>query len=80
VLSTKADKPFVSGRKNEYSDRPVEESAAVVQELVSDVKPDKMFIMKSRTKEMSVAFVQRQGCIHAGRWLEVREIPCAPNP
>ncbi len=66
--------PFVSGRKEEYSKRPVDESVTTIVEMASSVRPEKMFIFKTRTKTIREVSVNDATFIQAGTWQKVMEI------
>ena len=66
--------PFVSGKKHEYSTRPVDETVTTVLEMASPVRPEKMFIFKTRTKTVQRVEVNGSPFIQAGPWSRVTEI------
>jgi hypothetical protein len=61
--------PFVSGRKLDYSDRPVNASMAKVHEMVSTVRPATMFILTAWTKKTRLVRSGDSVLIHAGNWI-----------
>jgi len=66
--------PFVSGRKDEYSGRPVDETVIKVNKMASSVRPGKMFIFKTRTKKVRYVLVNENKFIRAGSWARITEI------
>ena len=66
--------PFVSGQRQEYSTRPVDKNLARIAEMASAVRPEVMYILKTRTGKFNPARVNGRPMIHAGPWSRVREI------
>jgi hypothetical protein len=64
--------PFVSGRQDGYSSRPVDESKVRTQPLMSPVRPPDMFILRTRTFRSVV--VNDSPMILAGRWIGEKPI------
>jgi len=66
--------PFVSGKKLDYSDRPVNPKMVKVQEMVSTQRPATMYLLTART--MKTTLVRRTGgvIIQAGPWIGTRVI------
>lgn len=65
--------PFVSGQEHEYSDRPVDETVTTIVEMTAAVRPEKMYIFKTRTNK--VINVNGHPVIQAGAWARITEIP-----
>jgi hypothetical protein len=66
--------PFVSGKKDEYSKRPVDEAVTTIKQMASSVRPEKMFIFKTRTKKVRHVMVNGDQFIRAGSWAKITEI------
>jgi hypothetical protein len=66
--------PFVSGHRQEYSTRPVNKNVARIEETASAVRPEVMYILKTRTEKFNPARVNGRLMIHAGPWSRVRKI------
>lgn len=66
--------PFLSGRKDEYSQRLVDESVVRVEAMAANVRPEVMYILKTRTKTVRRVSVGGSLLIQAGRWLRVQEV------
>lgn len=67
--------PFVSGKKHEYSKRAVDETVMTIVEMVGLVRPEKMFIFKTRTKSVNRVLMEGTPLIQAGTWQKITEIP-----
>lgn len=65
---------FLSGRKSDYSDRPVDESVVRIEHMAVAVRPKNMYIFKTRTKKFRFVKVNDSLFIQAGPWLRVTEI------
>ena len=64
--------PFVSGNKHGYSDRPVGGKDVVtvrVDKMVASHRPATMYILKTRTKQITAGIVGESLLIQAGRWV-----------
>lgn len=61
--------PFVFGRTDGYSKRPIDETALRIEGAVSAKRPEKMFILKSRTKDVQPVKMGQGLAVKAGRWL-----------
>jgi hypothetical protein len=68
---------FLSGKKAEYSDRPVDESVVRVEQMAASTRPKNMYIFKTRTKKFSFVEVEGSLMIQAGPWSLVMEIQTA---
>ena len=66
--------PFVSGQRQEYSTRSVNKNVARTEEMASAVRPEVMYILKTRTGKFKPARVNGRQMIQAGRWLRTTEI------
>jgi hypothetical protein len=66
--------PFVSGQKDEYSKRPVDEKVMRVHEMASAVRSEVMYILKSRTKNFGTIKLNGSLMIQAGQWSRITEI------
>jgi len=69
--------PFVSGKKDDYSQRPVDATVTTVipmKELASSVRPEKMYIFKTRTKTVRRVSAGGKQLIRAGTWAKITEI------
>ncbi len=66
--------PFVSGQRQEYATRPVNKNVARTEEMASAVRPEVMYILKTRTGKFKPARVNGRQMIQAGRWLRTTEI------
>jgi len=66
--------PFVSGKKLDYSDRPVNPQTVEVLEMVSTQRPAQMFILVAWTKKTRLARSGDSVLIQAGSWVGEREI------
>ena len=66
--------PFVSGQRDKYSKRPVDEKVMRVHEMASAVRPDVMYILKSRTKNFGTIKLNGSLMIQAGQWSRIMEI------
>jgi len=67
--------PFVSGRKDEYSTRSLDETVTTILEMASSGRPDKMYIFETRTKTVRRVSVNGNPFIQAGTWSRITEIP-----
>ncbi len=68
--------PFLNGRKTEYrplTNEPPEGFSVEKREMVSDIRPDKLFILKARTVKVGMTYVQEKLLIKAPPWSGVRE-------
>ncbi len=65
---------FLSGKKAEYSDRPVDGSVVRVEQMAASVRPTNMYVFTTRTKKCSFVEVQGSLMIQAGPWSRVVEI------
>ena len=65
---------FLSGRKAEYSDRPVDASVVRVEQMAASVRPTNMYVFTTRTKKVSFVEVEGSLMIHAGPWSRIVEI------
>jgi hypothetical protein len=65
---------FLSGKKPEYSNRPVDETVVRVEHMAVATRPKQMYLFKSRTKKFR--FVQLDGSvfIQSGPWSRVTEL------
>jgi hypothetical protein len=67
--------PFVSGRKSDYSDRPINPEIVKVEEMVSTHRPAQMFILTAWTKKIELVQNGQNILIHVGgTWIGQREI------
>ncbi len=66
--------PFVSGQGQEYSTRPVNKNAVRIEERASAVRPEVMYILKTRTENFKLVRVNGRLMIQAGGWLRITEI------
>jgi hypothetical protein len=66
--------PFVSGQKQECSTQPINKNVARIEEMVSVVRPEVMYILKTRTEKFKPTRGNGRLMIQAGRWLRIREI------
>lgn len=67
-------RPFVSGQKQEYSTWPVNKNVVRIEEMVSVVRSEVMYILKTRTGKFKPVRVNGRLMIQAGAWSSVREI------
>jgi hypothetical protein len=66
--------PFLSGKKLEYSDKPVEHDNAVILTAPMAPRPDRMFIMRTRTAKIRGVKANGSYLIQVtGPWLGVKE-------
>jgi len=65
--------PFVSGKRRDYSTRPLDESVHN-DPHVSAIRPDKMYIFKTRTKKVEVGTHLDSIMFRAGIWNKITEI------
>lgn len=66
--------PFVSGQRQEYSHRPVNENTVTVKAMEHSVRPT-MYMMRTRTKKIGFVKVGGEQMIQAWIWSKVKEIP-----
>jgi len=66
--------PFVSGRKLEYSKRPVNANMAKIQEMVSTQRPTQMFILTAWTKKTRLVRHGDNIFIWAASWISRKTI------
>ncbi len=66
--------PFVSGRKSDYSDRPINPETVKVVEMVSTQRPVQMFILTAWTKKTELVRNGQSILIHAGSWIGQKQI------
>jgi hypothetical protein len=65
---------FLSGKKPEYSNRPVAESVVRVEEMAASTRPKNMYVFTTRTKKFKFVKVEDSLMIQAGPWSRVVEI------
>ncbi len=63
--------PFVNGSK-EYSNKPID--AQGVEHSFTAIKPEAMYLMKTRTSRCKPVRIGKSLGIHAGTWIRVEEI------
>ena len=67
--------PFVSGRKSDYSDRPINPEMVKVTEMVSTQRPEQMFILAAWTKKIELVQNGQNILIRVGgNWIGQRLI------
>ena len=66
--------PFVSGHKENYSDRAINPEMVKVQEMVSTHRPEQMYILVAWTKKSELVRNGQSVFIHAGNWIGQKEI------
>src|SRR6266478_3893001 len=66
--------PFLSGKKLEYSDKPVDHRDAVILKAPMAPRPDRMFIMRTRTRKIRGVTADNSYLIQVtGPWLGITE-------
>jgi hypothetical protein len=66
--------PFVSGKKLDYSDRPVNPAMVKVQEMVSTEPPATMYLLTAWTEKTQLVRHNGNVFIQAGPWIGTRVI------
>jgi len=66
--------PFVSDTQQEYSKRPDTEKGTYIEEMDPVVRPEVMYILKTRTEKFKPLSVRGRLMIRASRWLTITEI------
>jgi len=61
----------LSGRKAEYSDRPVDASVVRVEQMAVSIRPTSMYVFTTRTKKCSSVEVEGSLMIQARPWSRV---------
>jgi hypothetical protein len=72
--------PFVSGKRQEYSNRPVDTTVARIEVMASSVRPKQMYILRTRTKKIGLVNVNGRPMIQAWIWSRVMEIGKETTP
>jgi hypothetical protein len=71
--------PFISGKKSEYSHRPVNPNAGKVHEMVATVRPPTMYIPTVWTKKTRLVRTADSVLIQAGSWIGQKVIEARPR-